>query len=104
MFIVGFLGWWYGAGWRARLQMVGERLLRVFDYFSLDLLVKTWFAPFRQIGTESAGRGFSEQLRAFFDQLVSRIIGAMVRTVMMIVGAITLIATAVVGLIVVILW
>jgi hypothetical protein len=68
MFIVGFLGWWYGAGWRARMVQVGERLLRMFDYFSLDLLIKTWFSPFRQIGTEEAQPGLGGQMRAFFDR------------------------------------
>jgi hypothetical protein len=104
MFIVGFLGWWYGAGWRARMVQVGERLLRMFDYFSLDLLIKTWFSPFRQIGTEEAQPGLGGQMRAFFDRLVSRSIGGMVRTVMMIAGVIVLAVVAVAGLVEAVLW
>lgn len=104
MIIVGFLGWWYGAGWRARAQMVGARLMRIFDYFSLDLLIKTWFAPFRQIGTGQAARGFSEQVKIFFDKLVSRAIGGGIRTVMMIVGIFALIITALIGLLEIVLW
>lgn len=104
MFIVGFLGWWYGAGWRSQLGRTGERLLRVFDYFSLDLLVKTWFSPFRQIGTEQARGGLSEQFRAFLDQLVSRVIGGVVRTIMMIVGICALVLSAVIGVLMTIVW
>lgn len=104
MFIVGFLGWWYGAGWRERLGIIGARLARVFDFFSLDLLVRTWFAPFRQIGTGAAGTSLPDQLRAFFDRLVSRTIGGIVRTVMIIVGMIVLLLTSLGGLIEGVLW
>lgn len=104
MFIVGLLGWWYGAGWRERMQIIGSRLMRIFDYFSLDLLAKTWFAPFRQIGTGQAQGGLSEQLKAFGDRLVSRMIGGVVRTIMIVVGIIVLTITAVAGLVESAIW
>ena len=104
MIIVGFLGWWYGAGWRNRLQMIGGRLLRIFDFFSIDLLLKTWFSPFRQIGTEQAQPGLGGQMRALFDRLTSRVIGGIVRAIMMIIGIIVLVIASVLGLIEVILW
>ncbi len=104
MLIVGFLGWWYGAGWRARMVAIGERLAKTFDFFSVDLLLRTWFAPFRQIGTDQAQPGLAGQMRAFFDQLVSRIIGGIVRTIMMIVGTFVLVATGIAGIIEGILW
>lgn len=104
MFIVGLLGWWYGAGWRERVRMIGARLLRIFDYFSLDLLVKTWFSPFRQIGAGQVQGGLPEQLKAFGDRLVSRMIGAAVRTIMIIVGVIMLSVMAIAGLIESIIW
>lgn len=104
MFIAGLLGWWYGAGWRERMRMIGARLLRVFDYFSLDLLVKTWFAPFRQIGTGEVQGSLGDQLRAFGDRLVSRMIGGVVRTIMIIVGMLVLTTVAVAGVIEGVLW
>lgn len=104
MVIVGFLSWWYGAGWRERLSMIGARLLRIFDFFSLDLLIKTWFSPFRQIGTGQAARGIGEQFRAFLDQLVSRVIGGIVRTIMLVVGVIVLLLSALIGAVEAVLW
>ncbi|MET0979649.1 MAG: hypothetical protein ABWX90_00140, partial [Candidatus Saccharimonadales bacterium] len=53
MFVIGTLSWWYGAGWRQRLAMLRERLANTIDYFSIDLLARTLFSPFRQI---SAGK------------------------------------------------
>lgn len=104
MFIVGFLGWWYGAGWRERITIIGARLARIFDFFSLDLLAKTWFAPFRQIGTGGQGVGLGDQLRVLGDQLVSRVIGGIVRTIMMIIGAISWLLAAIAGLIEGVMW
>lgn len=104
MFIVGFLGWWYGAGWRMRMQNIGARLARVFDFFSVDLLVKTWFSPFRQIGTEQSAKGLAEQLRAFSDRLVSRAIGGVVRTFTIGAGLIVLLLTLILCVVEVVIW
>ena len=53
MFLVGIFQWWYGAGWRRHMQRVGLGVLRTADFFSIGLLVRTLFDPFRQI---SAGQ------------------------------------------------
>ncbi len=104
MFIVGLLGWWYGAGWRERLRIIGERLARIADFFSIDLLATTLFAPFRQIGTEGRGKGIGEAFQAFTDQLVSRIIGSIVRAMMIIIGVVLLLVMSIVGLLEAIMW
>lgn len=104
MFIVGFLGWWYGPGWRMRMQDIGARLARVFDFFSIDLLVRTWFSPFRQIGTEQVARGLTEQLRALSDHLVSRTIGGIVRTFTIMAGVIALLVTLVICIVEICVW
>ncbi len=104
MFIVGLLGWWYGAGWRNRLRMIVERLARAYDFFSLDLLLKTLFAPFRQISAGQVKGSLSVQLRAFFDRLLSRCIGAIVRMIMLVVGAVWTTTLAIIGVIEGLLW
>ena len=50
---MGVYFWWYSTGWKKLIERVRESLLNVYDYFSLGLLLKTLFAPWRQI---SAGR------------------------------------------------
>lgn len=104
MLIVGFLSWWYGNGWRRRLSVLGEYLARVYDYFSIDLLVKTWFAPFRMNGTDRRGNSLGDKFRAMGDRLVSRIIGGLLRTFMIIFGLISLVLVSVFGLLGVLLW
>ena len=66
MIVVGFFAWWYGAGWWQRITMVWGKLVSVFDYFSIDLLVRTWFAPFRQISAGAVDGPIGVQIRAFF--------------------------------------
>lgn len=98
MFIVGILGWWYGAGWKQRAGMVKERLASTIDYFSIDLLVRTLFAPFRQISADKTGGSLNVQMHAFFDRTISRTIGMIVRLGMIIIGTAAIIIYALLGL------
>ncbi len=104
MFIVGLLSWWYGAGWRQRFSMLKERLANTMDYFSIDLLAKTLFAPFRQISAGSVSGSLSVKMHAFFDRLVSRAIGGMVRTITIIVGVGAIFIHSVIGVVSVVVW
>lgn len=104
MFIVGLFSWWYSAGWKRRVLMVGERLASLYDYFSLGLLLRTLFSPFRQISAGSVRGSLSAQMHAWFDQLISRCVGACVRSVVLIAGVISLILRALVGLIEIVVW
>lgn len=101
---MGLLGWWYGAGWKQRFRALSERLLSTADYFSIDLLFRTLFAPYRQISAGRVSGSINVQLRAFFDRLLSRIIGAIIRTFMIIAGLVGMLFYGVVGGLLVILW
>lgn len=104
MFVVGLLGWWYQSGWRDRRIMIKERLARARDYFSIDLLVRTWFAPFRQISADRVQGPVNVQIRAWFDRLISRIIGGIVRTIIMLIGIVWLVLQSLAGLIELLFW
>ena len=104
MFVVGIFSWWYSAGWKMMIARVHESLLDVYDYFSLGLLLKTLFAPWRQISAGRVRGSLSVQLQAFFDRLVSRIIGGFIRTFVLIIGSIVVSAAAVIGLAKILVW
>lgn len=104
MFLVGILTWWYGHGWRDRLTMIGGRVARTSDYFSVGLLVKTLFSPFRQISAGSVDGPVSAQMRAFMDRSISRIIGAVARSFMIIFGLIVICLQAIFGGLVLAFW
>lgn len=104
MVIVGLISWWYTTGWRQRLTFMREHLAKMYDLFSFDLLLKTLFSPFRQISAGGVNGPIAVQLRAFADQMVSRLVGATVRTIVLLVGVVTLICSLVWNALVVLLW
>ncbi|HSW91620.1 MAG TPA: hypothetical protein VLG09_03175 [Candidatus Saccharimonadales bacterium] len=97
MLIVGILSWWYGEGWKQRVVMQREKLASTMDYFSIDLLLRTFFSPFRQISAGKVNGPIGVQLRAFSDRLISRMIGAMVRLFMIVIGTLAIIMYIVIG-------
>lgn len=83
---------------------VQARLAGLADYFSFGLLLKTLFAPFRQIAAGSVDGPIGVKIRAFFDRLFSRMVGAVVRTIVLCIGVVSLVVTAIGGVFYVLLW
>lgn len=104
MLFVSLLRWWYIDGWRRRARIVATQIDGVIDYFSIDLLIKTLFSPFRQISAGKVDGPLGIQLRAFADRLISRIIGAMIRTVLLLLGLIAIAAQVLFGGATLLLW
>lgn len=104
MFIVGMLSWWYGAGWIERAKLIRERMARTVDYFSITLLIKTLFAPFRQISAGKVNGSIGLKWRAFIDRTISRVIGAFIRTVIILIGCVTITLYALIGLVTLVIW
>lgn len=104
MFLVGILSWWYGDGWRQRVGLIRERLARTLDFFSISLLLRTLFSPFRQISAGKTAGPIGVQMRAFFDKLTSRLIGAAVRFFMIAAGVVIILLHASWGLVVLVGW
>lgn len=89
--MVSLLNWWYTRGWGDFLRRTSERLGNLADFFSIGLLLKTLFAPFRQISAGSnKSAPLDARLRMALDRLVSRIIGAIVRTFIILAGVIVI--------------
>ena len=103
MVITSLLSWWYVEGWREQLARIKWAFIRMADRFSIGLLIKTLFAPFRQISADEQARG-NNLATVITDKLVSRLIGCFMRTIMIIVGTITLILLAIVSVIRMLMW
>ena len=104
MFLAGILSWWYSDGLLGRVRMAKQRLAKTADLFSIDLLISTLFQPFRQISAGKVDGPLAVHLRAFFDKLISRIIGAMVRITVILFGLATLIVVSIANLLILVLW
>ena len=104
LLVTSLLRWWYGAGWRRRASHIATRLDGTIDYFSMDLLLKTLFAPFRQISAGRVDGPLGVQLRAMIDKLFSRVIGAFVRTIILVIGGVVIGVQVLFSIIVLALW
>jgi len=101
---IAVVSWWYTTGWGLERSRGVERLARYYDFFSLDLLIKTLFSPFRQISVGKVNGPLAVQWRAFIDRVISRFIGAMIRTFMIVFGSLAIIGIGLVTLIQIALW
>ena len=105
MFLVGLLSWWYGRGWIAQWRHVAERWMATVQFFSIGQLVATLFSPFRQISaTPNNSSSPAVAIRAFFDQLISRIIGAFVRFFTILAGVIIIFFQVIYSVVIMALW
>lgn len=104
MFLASLFSWWYTGGWRDQARLISARFVRASDYFSIGLLLRSLFDPFRQTFADGGGPSFDAKLRAWADKTISRGIGAMVRTAIIIVGTLALLFECVIGVLRLIAW
>lgn len=99
MLITSLLSWWYTDGWLDEINRIKWSFIEMADKFSIGLLIKTLFAPFRQIAAdEQAGRGMSRGA-VFVDKLISRMVGFVVRSITIVVGLVMLAGLAIISVI-----
>ena len=104
MVILSMFSWWYTAGLGDQLQRVKKMFVVVNDQFSIPLLLKTLFQPFRQISNFSVDGALEDKMRAWLDRTISRLIGAFIRIIMMIVGLIALVGVVILSLLRLMIW
>jgi len=101
--IFEILRWWYVSGWVQAIRRITEHAGRVERIFSFSILLKTLFAPWRRI-ISLPGRGLDAKVHAALDNLVSRCIGFVIRSTVVLVAAIVIVITMILGALVAILW
>ncbi len=105
MLLFSMLRWWYTRGWvwLARHMMV-TRNKRIADFFSITALLKTMFAPFRQDVVDTKNAPIGVKLQALGGNLISRFFGFFIRLILIICGAVLIVANSVVALALLIIW
>jgi hypothetical protein len=96
--------WWYLDEWKDQAAKARLAFLKVADYFSIGLLIRTLFAPFRQISANEAGRTLDEKMQVAVDKGISRLIGFVVRSLTIIAGLIVLAGLAIISGVRLIIW
>lgn len=104
-FILTWLRWQCIESPRALIKIIGNFLRFNLSFFSIPLLLKTLFYPWRKYH-ESYGRGFD--VKRFFSALsfntISRILGAIIRIILIVIGGLTELFLLILGLVVFVVW
>lgn len=101
MFLLSLFSWWYVSGWVWLSKEIAGRLQIIKETFSVGILLRTLFSPWKQIQTPASFRNF---FQSAIDNLVSRFIGATLRIFMLIGALISTFLVSAIGLIFLILW
>ena len=105
MLFVAFFRWWYTAGWLRLLDGVKRRLIRLGQTFSVPLLLRTLFKPWKQIvALRDPNATIGMRFRGLVDNLVSRCVGLVVRLLTLVAGAMTIVVLGLLGLAALISW
>lgn len=101
--VFDLLVWWYSKGWLKAWQEIPVTLQKVQRTFTLPVLLRTLFSPWKQI-ISGGGRSIDEKFRALIDNLVSRTIGFFVRLGVLILALIIMAATTLVTIGLAVAW
>lgn len=103
---LSFLQWWYSRGWAIYFEGFRARIRNSADFFSIGLLLRTLFQPFRQISANESdeNRSIDVHFQVIIDKLISRFIGAIVRICIIFAGIVLMTIQIVGGLALGILW
>jgi len=101
--IFEFFRWWYGAGWRRMVHGIVAAPAMVERNFSVTILLGTLFAPWKRI-ISTQGRSLDTKVQAMFDNLVSRLVGFVVRLFVLFAAGISIGLTFAVSVVVAIVW
>lgn len=101
--LLEFWTWWYGPGWAELVQRVGQRLAGVWRMFSIDILLRTLFSPWKRI-VAAPGKSIDQIFRGMIDNLVSRCVGFVVRLMVLIAAAVFSVFAIVIGVVMIVAW
>lgn len=105
MLVIPLLRWWYGSGWVWAANRLRSRLGRIGRDYSVSILLKTLFSPWKQIiSTAGAQSTISIKFNILIDNLVSRLVGFMVRSLTLFAAGVIWLLTFVIGVGVLLVW
>jgi hypothetical protein len=103
MIVLAFFSWWYGRGWREAVQSFAKRIAKVNQAFSIHILLKTLFSPWRRIITHP-GASIGNHVRAWGDNIVSRTVGFIVRLLALLAALAMVIVVSILSIVELIIW
>lgn len=85
MLFMEFFSWWYTSGWGKFSKSTRNRIIEVWNIFSIPILLRTMFAPWKRIQT-NPGKSLQSHMQALLDNIISRFVGFSIRILTIIAG------------------
>lgn len=105
MIILTLWQWWYRYGWQAAARALLHVLHETLHNFSVPVLVRTLFAPWKQtVNVAGPNTPLPVRLQWWVGNQVSRFLGAFIRIIVLGVAIVFLTATAITGGVLLLLW
>jgi hypothetical protein len=101
MAITYLLSWWYGQGWSWLLNSLADNMRSVKEIFSVSILFRTLLSPWKQIQTPSSFQNF---FQSAVDNTMSRFIGAIIRSFMLLTAFFLTVGIVMFGLAALLIW
>jgi hypothetical protein len=107
LFIIpSYFAWHYGRGISDLVRLYQNYIWFFFNFFSINLLVKTFFAPWQRIAEHrsKAGIDFEDIAEVLTINIIMRLVGMMIRTIFIVIGSICVVLVAVFGALFFVVW
>lgn len=103
--LTAFISWWYGAGWGGTVKQTSRHLADLSQNFSISILVKTLFAPWKQLDAfKGVNQTLGDQFHRSIDKTISRFVGFMVRSMTLFAAIISVLILLIFRLVWIALW
>ena len=104
-FLFRYFIWHYSKAVGELVHIIGNFIWFFYEFFSISLLCKTFFAPYKRLD-EGYGNGFniSRIFEAVIINMLMRLVGVTLRSVLILLGIIFIVLTVVVGFFMLLVW
>jgi hypothetical protein len=103
-FLGDIFGWWYTKGIRDFFIYLKAIFFKITDIFSVRLLLRTFFSPWKRDITSMEGLPLNQMIQVIVFNLISRIIGAFIKAIILFIYLIALSVFVALALFLILLW
>ena len=105
MILASYVTWHYGRALRSGVLLFNNFLIFLFHFFSVSLLLKTYFSRFGRLGERyKRGLDLESFLSTFLINMLMRVVGAIVRTIFILIGLVSMAIVTILGVAFFLIW
>jgi len=91
--VYAFFVWWLKYVPSRIVYIARKTIIKIFHYFSIDLLLRTLFQPWKRDEIDTTNMALDDRFRVWIMNLVSRLVGATVRGITIAIGLLAICGT-----------